>query len=247
MSARGSDIANHHLDNIKCDLKRHGLSQFWQISQDVTRFKTTTQVSHPVAPHRDNFMLCYLFSFAYDLVLNHADIHETQRVFPNFASKVFNKDRFVESKVSGHINKIIDSLWKIMTDFFKVDDTNTPDHFRDSIRHTFYDKSGKMHSKNRSHCLKRYAVQLLQEHLSPHVFVQRCGFMAENVHSVFTYYFNSIKQEIDCALILAGWDIKVNGVIQGGIAPDINAIKTSQEKVPVFVFMLFRRCVIINT
>ena len=54
-----------------------------------------------------------------------------------------------------------------------------------------------------------------------------------------------IKQEIDYALTLAGWNIKVNGVIQGGIAPDINAIKTSQEKVPLFVFMLFRRCVIV--
>ena len=241
MAARGSDIANHHLDDLECNLVRSGLVTHWALSQIVTRFKTTTQNEHPVAPHRDNFLLCYFFSLAYNLVLNGTEISETGRIFPDFASKVFNKEKFVDSKVSGQINKVIDNLWEIMNRFFKVDDETTPQHFWDSLNHQFKDKSGKLHSKNRSHCLKRYAVALLQEHLSPHVIVRRCGFIADNIHSMFDYFMNSKRQDVECGLTLAGWFHKVNGVIQGGISPDITAIKTARHKVSLFVFALFRR------
>ena len=240
MSARGSDIANHHIADISTRKHRERVEEHHVIWQKVCRFKTTTQVSHPLVPHRDNFLLCYLFSLAYTLIVNRIDICENGRVFPSFAAKVFNKDSQVESKVSEHFNKVIDSLWKIMHNFFSPEDENAPLHFRQSLSRVFWDARGKMHSKNRSHSLKRYAVALLQENLSPHTFVRRCGFIAKNIHTMFDYFFNSDKQDVTCALTLAGWVHSVNGKVQGGISPDFSGIKTATEKLAPFARALFR-------
>ena len=112
-------------------------------------------------------------------------------------------------------------------------------HFHDSMRHSVRDTNGNLKSANRSHSLKRHAVEKLQEHLSPHTFVDRCGFIVKNLHTMFDYFQNSAHQDEKSALILANWLYQVDSVIQGGIAPDASAIKTAKEKVRVFVDTLF--------
>ena len=241
MAARCSDIASHTISDLSWEKTRTGLAEYFTIWQRVTRYKTTTDGHHPVVPHRDQFLLCYLFSLSYTFVVNGQEIAETGHIFPSFSTKIFNKDSEVESKVSQHYNTTIDMIWRLMTEFFSDDDENIPSNFRESMQRVFIDSKGKKHSKVRSHGNKRFAVSTLQEHLSPHTFVSRCGFAMKNLHSMFDYFFNSKNQELTCAHTIAGWTCRVNGQVQGGIAPDITALKTARHKLPAFVKTLFRR------
>ena len=58
---------------------------------------------------------------------------------------------------------------------------------------------------------------------------------------MFEYFFNSDKQDMTYSHTLAGWYTTINGAIQGGIAPDFDAIKTSPEKLAPFTKALFHK------
>ena len=96
-----------------------------------------------------------------------------------------------------------------------------------------------------SHSFKRRAVQVLSEFLSPHTFVERCGWMVKNVHSLFDYVFVSPIQDSECGKTLQEWTMRgLNNVIIGGLPPDLKHIKTSPEKLVPFVNALFSRLVL---
>ena len=108
------------------------------------------------------------------------------------------------------------------------------------MSHSTQDKEGNVKSMNRSHSMKRHSVQKLQEHLPPHSFVDRCGFVMKNMHTMFEYFINSETQDHKSGLALANWLHVIDGIVQGGIPPCISAIKTASGKVQVFVNTLFR-------
>ena len=115
-----------------------------------------------------------------------------------------------------------------------------PDHFQAAMANSTVGKYGTRRSFTRSHGMKRHAVGQLQEHLQPHSFVDRCGFVVRNVHTMFDYFHNTAKQDEESAQTLANWLHKINNTIQGGIPPSPGAIKTASEKFPDFVTNLFR-------
>jgi hypothetical protein len=121
-------------------------------------------------------------------------------------------------------------------------DEDMPECFIEALK-SVTQVGSKIGCKNRSHSLKRNAVQMLQEFLPAHSFIARCGFLAKNIHTMFDYFFNSQNQDHKSAQVLAGWLHIVEGVVQGGIAPDCSAIKTARGKVKPFVNTLFRRSV----
>ena len=100
---------------------------------------------------------------------------------------------------------------------------------------------GKIHSLLCSHANRRKGISDLQENHSPHTFVRRVGLIAQNIHTMFEYFFNSDKQDMACAHTLAGWYTIVNGAIQGGIAPDFDSIKSCPEKLTLFTKVLFHK------
>ena len=118
VAGRGSDIADTELKDISCKKKDFGVISHRRLHVDVTRFKTSTKRNYSVAPHWNSFLLCLYFGLAYSLVMNSESIRRTGKLFPNFATKVFNKDAAVDSKVSSHFNKLIDKIWNVMFDFF---------------------------------------------------------------------------------------------------------------------------------
>jgi hypothetical protein len=119
LAGRSSDISDSDLSDLRTVKKRVGVSTYNLIEQKTTRFKTTTQKDHTIVPHRESFILCYYFSLAYLLVMNGDKISRgDQKLFPTFASKVFNKDGKIESKTSDHFNKTIDFYYKIIYDFY---------------------------------------------------------------------------------------------------------------------------------
>lgn len=254
LAGRGSDIADSEPNHLFTRKKDVGISSFHLLGQHVTRFKTTTMCEHVSHPHRDNFLLCYYFSLAYNFVMCSERIFCTGKLFPDFAKKVTFKNGQMESKVSGHFNNLIDAFWNIMFDHFGDDDADsthedeefncaagTPAHFRTSMANsTMKDSKGNIKSTKRSHSLKRHAVGKLQEHLPPHSFVNRCGFVMKNMHTIFDYFVNSENQDEKAGLTLANWFHSYDGVIQGGVPPSKNGIKTAQSKLPIFINLLFR-------
>jgi hypothetical protein len=157
--------------------------------------------------------------------------------------------------VSGHFNQLIDVYWNIMFDHFGKDDDDsdyafedfdcdygTPAHFKESMAHsTAVDGKGNIKSTKRSHSLKRHAVGELQEHLPPHSFVNQCGFVVKNLHSIFDYFINSECQDEKAGLTLAKWNHdSYDGVIQNGIPPNKHGIKTARDKLTTFINTLFR-------
>ena len=68
-------------------------------------------------------------------------------------------------------------------------DEDIPEHFVVAMNHSRVDKDGKIHLTRQSHSVKRCAIQEMQEHLPPHSFVQRAGFIINNVHTMFEYFF----------------------------------------------------------
>ena len=120
------------------------------------------------------------------------------------------------------------------------DEIAVPDHFKAAMANSILGKNGTRRSYTRSHGMKRHAVGQLQEHLQPHSFVDRCGFVVRNVHTMFDYFHNTAKQDEESAQTLANWLHKINNTIQGGIPPSPGAIKTASEKFPDFVTNLFR-------
>ena len=252
LAGRGSDIADSESNHLFTRKKDVGILSYHLLGQHVTRFKTTTMFDHVSHPHRDNFLLCYYFSLAYNFVMCGERISHCGKLFPGFANKVTFKDDQMDSKVSGHFNKLIDAYWTIMFDHFGKDDEDgvfcefdddsyTPAHFRASMANsTSKDCKGNIKCTKRSHSLKRHAVDKLQEHLPPHSFVNRCGFVMKNMHTMFDYFVNSSGQDEKAELTLGNWFHSYDGVIQGGIPPSKNGIKTARAKLPAFINTLFR-------
>ena len=115
-----------------------------------------------------------------------------------------------------------------------------PPFFEEALKSVTTDTKGRTKCTKRSHSLKRFAVQTLQEHLSPHSFVARCGFLAKNIHTMFDYFVNSATQDHKSTKVLGNWLHSMEGEIQGGIPPDSSAIKTAAHKVKPFIHTLFR-------
>ena len=117
---------------------------------------------------------------------------------------------------------------------------DTPEHARDALNRVKRTRSGLQHA-NRSHSLKRCAVSILQENLPAHSFVDRCGWVAKNIHTMFEYFFNSEEQDANSSKVLCGWCIKHQGKVLGGIPPRKDHITDSPRKVDDFVKSLFPR------
>ena len=242
MAGRTSDVSLHKLENLTARRMPSTLDVFWVLWHRVHRFKTTTESDHPLVPHRHQMLLCYLFSLAYTFVVNDIDISESGHVFPSFATKLFNPTSQVESRVSTHFNTTIDLYWTVMHEHFStVPPDDIPLHFSESMQRTTVDAKGKIHSLLRSHANRRKGISDLQENHSPHTFVRRVGLIAQNIHTMFEYFFNLDKQDMACAHTLAGWYTTVNGAIQGGIAPNFDSIKTSPKKLAPFTKALFHK------
>ena len=101
------------------------------------------------------------------------------------------------------------------------------------MKHSSIVESGdsvKIKAPIRSHAFKRSSVQKLSEHISPHVFCERVGFMMRNVHTIFEYIFNTEKQDKVSGKTVQNWLARHNGEVLGEMPPTIDAITVASEK-----------------
>ena len=90
------------------------------------------------------------------------------------------------------------------------------------------------------HCNKKNAVNTMGESNIPmHAFIFRCGWETNSIHTIFSYLFTSLSNDIRCGKMLANWLFKKLNEIYGGTTPSIDDINTETELVNCFSCNLF--------
>ena len=72
-----------------------------------------------------------------------------------------------------------------------------------------------------------------------HTLIFRCGWETYSIHTIFSYLFTSLSNDMRCGKTLAHWLFKQSNEIYGGTPPSIDNIKTEPELVDLFVDALF--------
>ena len=72
-----------------------------------------------------------------------------------------------------------------------------------------------------------------------HALVFRCGWETNSIHTIFSYLFAYLSNDIRCGKTLAQWFFKQYNEIYWGIPPSLDNIKTEPELVNLFDDSLF--------
>ena len=67
----------------------------------------------------------------------------------------------------------------------------------------------------------------------------RCGWETNSIHTIFSYLFTQLANDMRCGKTLAHWLFKQLNDIYGGAPPSLDDIKTEPESVKLFVNALF--------
>ena len=108
---------------------------------------------------------------------------------------------------------------------------------RDFLEESKFDELSKF---LQSHCHKKNAVNTMGESNIPmHALIFRCGWETNSIHTIFSYLFTSLSNDMRCGKTLAHWLFKQLNEIYGGTPPSLDGIKTEPESVKLFVNALF--------
>ena len=78
-----------------------------------------------------------------------------------------------------------------------------------------------------SHWQKKNSVNTMGESNIPmHALIFRCGWETNNIHTIFSYLFTSLSNDMRCGKTLAHWLFKQLNEIYGGTPPSLDNIKT---------------------
>ncbi|EJK65725.1 hypothetical protein THAOC_13390, partial [Thalassiosira oceanica] len=173
IAGRASDVSGQKLSDLFVQSKEDGgFLPYSHLSTYLSRFKTMshTRQIHALFPHRDDLELDCYWSLAYTLVLNGLQIKASRdrHIFPTFASKLFGEGN-INSKTSGTMNEWMDFFMTECFEFFFEEDDfgnevlleGTPEIYAESLRKVKRNRDGSCKTQNRSHSLKRHAVDVL--------------------------------------------------------------------------------------
>ena len=91
-----------------------------------------------------------------------------------------------------------------------------------------------------SHCQKKNTVNTMEKIKIPmHSLMFRCGYETKIIHTIFSYIFTSLSNDMICGKTLSLRFFKQSNEIYGGIPPSLDNIKTEPELVNFFVDSLF--------
>ena len=91
-----------------------------------------------------------------------------------------------------------------------------------------------------SHCQKKNSVNTMVDsniHMSALIF--RCGWDTNSIHTIFSYFFTSLSNDMRCGKMLDHWFFKKSNDIYGGTPPSLDYIKTEPQLVNLSVDSLF--------
>ena len=78
-----------------------------------------------------------------------------------------------------------------------------------------------------------------ESNIPMHALIFRCGWETNIIHTIFSYLFTSLSNDMRCGNTLAHWLFKQKNEIYGGTPPSLDDIKTEPESVKFFVNALF--------
>ena len=91
-----------------------------------------------------------------------------------------------------------------------------------------------------SHFQKKNAVNTMGEsNILTHALIFRCGWETNSIHTIFSYLFTSLSNNMRCGKTLAHWLFNQSDEIYGGTPPSLDDIKTEPKSVKLFVNALF--------
>ena len=72
-----------------------------------------------------------------------------------------------------------------------------------------------------------------------HAIIFRCGWETKSLHTIFSYIFTSMSNDMMCGKTLAHWFYKVYSDINGGVTPNLDDIKTEYQMVHLFANIIY--------
>ena len=117
LAGRASDVGNSDLNDIGlCELTEE-TNSYNIITQNCKRIKTDDSKVHHIFPHRENCLFDYNFSLLYLLLVGSVCYGDSTKLFPIFASKLFNSESKVDSRVSQAVISCMNDIWQIIYDY----------------------------------------------------------------------------------------------------------------------------------
>ena len=91
-----------------------------------------------------------------------------------------------------------------------------------------------------SHCQKKNSVNTMGESNIPmHALIFQCGWETNSIHTIFSYLFTPLYNDMKCGKTLAHWLFKQPNEIYRGTPPSLDDINTETELVIFFIDSLF--------
>ena len=143
-------------------------------------------------PCRDDFLLDYHFALAYCLILNKHTFRNKDFIFPDFERELnYEKsDAKKDSQTSLLYKRYSECLIECSKEY-----GNTVCTDDDEFREEYLDCLVTLLSVLRGHGNKKRAVNKLAENLEMQIFSFRCGWLVQNLHTVFDYLFGTNKKD----------------------------------------------------
>ena len=117
LAGRASDVGNSSLDQIELRKLTENTVEYSVIAQKCNRYKTGDSKVHHIFPHRDNFLFDYYFSLLYLLLVGTVCYGDNTKLFPMLASKLFNSENQIDSRVSSAITDCMHEIWQIIHEY----------------------------------------------------------------------------------------------------------------------------------
>ena len=91
-----------------------------------------------------------------------------------------------------------------------------------------------------NHISRKKSVNAMDEMNIPmHDIIFCCGWDTKSLHTIFSYFFTSISNEMRCGKTPAHWFLKMSSEIYGGLPTTLDDNLTDSDKATLFVNYIF--------
>ena len=80
---------------------------------------------------------------------------------------------------------------------------------------------------------------MAEVYIPMHAMIFRCDWETKSLHTIFSYVFTSMSNDMRCGKTLAHWFYKVSSDIYGGVTTTLDDIRTESHTVHLFVDIIF--------
>jgi len=180
------------------------------LSVYIHRGKNENEQHLHVVPHRNNFMLCWYFTFACNILVGGYEA-KTDYIFPLMAELALkeNEEDKVVSRVSGKFTALYKSVLSVIK--------NLREHSAANLDDQFLSKLDLVSDNLSSHCAKKLGINMANcgGVLASYI-CDRAGWVMNNVHTFFDYVVGIAGNDLSIAKVLSAWIGFDNRSIGGG-------------------------------